>query len=37
MEEHGHHIADENEVRAELYARLPAPRPETAPIAEATA
>ena len=37
MEEHGQYIADENEVRAELYARLPALRPETAPVAEATA
>ncbi|MBV8854081.1 MAG: hypothetical protein JOY91_11800, partial [Sinobacteraceae bacterium] len=30
MEEHGHRIADEREVRAELYARLPALRWEAA-------
>jgi radical SAM superfamily enzyme YgiQ (UPF0313 family) len=37
MEERGQYIADESEVRAELYARLPAPRPEAAPFAAATA
>jgi radical SAM superfamily enzyme YgiQ (UPF0313 family) len=37
MAERGQYIADENEVRAELYARLPAPRPAAAPIAAASA
>jgi radical SAM superfamily enzyme YgiQ (UPF0313 family) len=37
MAERGQYIADESEVRAELYARLPAPRPAAAPIAAATA
>jgi radical SAM superfamily enzyme YgiQ (UPF0313 family) len=37
MAERGQYIADESEVRAELYARLPAPRPAAAPIATATA
>jgi radical SAM superfamily enzyme YgiQ (UPF0313 family) len=37
MAERGHYIADESEVRAELYARLPALRPAGAPIAAATA
>jgi radical SAM superfamily enzyme YgiQ (UPF0313 family) len=33
LEEQGQYIADESEVRAELYARLPALQPETAPSA----
>jgi radical SAM superfamily enzyme YgiQ (UPF0313 family) len=37
MEERGQYIADESEVRAELYARLPALRTEAAPFAAATA
>jgi radical SAM superfamily enzyme YgiQ (UPF0313 family) len=37
MAERGQYIADESEVRAELYARLPALRPAAAPIAAATA
>jgi radical SAM superfamily enzyme YgiQ (UPF0313 family) len=37
MAERGHYIADESEVRAELYARLPALRSAAAPIAAATA
>jgi radical SAM superfamily enzyme YgiQ (UPF0313 family) len=37
MEELGQHIADESEVRAELYARLPVPRVEAAQFAAATA
>ena len=37
MQELGQFIADENEVRAELYARLPAPRRETAQSAVAMA
>ena len=37
MAERGHYIADEKEVRAELYARLPAPRPAPEPIAAASA
>jgi anaerobic magnesium-protoporphyrin IX monomethyl ester cyclase len=37
MEERGQYIADESEVRAELCARLPALRPEAAPLAVATA
>jgi radical SAM superfamily enzyme YgiQ (UPF0313 family) len=37
MAERGQYIADESEVRTELYARLPAPRPAAAPIAAATA
>jgi radical SAM superfamily enzyme YgiQ (UPF0313 family) len=37
MAERGQYIAEENEVRAELYARLPAPRQAAAPIAAATA
>jgi hypothetical protein len=37
MAERGHHIADESEVRAELYARLPALRPEAARLGAAIA
>jgi len=37
MEELGQYIADESEVRAELYARLPVPRVEAAQFAAATA
>ena len=37
MEQCGQYIADESEVRAELYARLPALRTEAAPFAAATA
>jgi radical SAM superfamily enzyme YgiQ (UPF0313 family) len=37
MAERGQYIADESEVRAELYARLPSLRPAAAPIAAATA
>jgi radical SAM superfamily enzyme YgiQ (UPF0313 family) len=37
MEQRGQYIADESEVRAELYARLPALRTEAAPFAAATA
>jgi radical SAM superfamily enzyme YgiQ (UPF0313 family) len=37
MEELGQHIADESEVRAELYARLPVPRVEAAQFAAAIA
>jgi anaerobic magnesium-protoporphyrin IX monomethyl ester cyclase len=37
MAEHGHFIADENEVRAELYARLPTLRREAARFAAAMA
>jgi radical SAM superfamily enzyme YgiQ (UPF0313 family) len=37
MEELGQHIADEKEVRAELYARLPVPRVEAAQFAAALA
>jgi len=37
MDERGQYIADESEVRAELYARLPALRTEAAPFAAATA
>lgn len=37
MEARGQYIADESEVRAELYARLPALRPEAAQMAVATA
>jgi radical SAM superfamily enzyme YgiQ (UPF0313 family) len=37
MEQRGHYIADEGEVRAELYARLPAFRPEAAEFAAAMA
>jgi len=37
MAELGQHIADENEVRAELYARLPMPRVESTRLATATA
>ncbi len=37
MAERGQYIADENEVRAQLYARLPAPHPAAAPIAAASA
>jgi hypothetical protein len=37
MAERGHYIADENEVRAELYARLPTLRQEAAQLAAATA
>jgi len=37
MEEHGHFIATESEVRAELYARLPTLRQEAARFAAATA
>jgi radical SAM superfamily enzyme YgiQ (UPF0313 family) len=37
MAERGQYIADESEVRAELYARLPPLRPAAAPVATATA
>jgi hypothetical protein len=37
MAEHGQYIAEESEVRAELNARLPALRPDTAPVADAIA
>jgi radical SAM superfamily enzyme YgiQ (UPF0313 family) len=37
MAERGQYIADESEVRAALYARLPSLRPAAAPIAAATA
>jgi hypothetical protein len=37
MAERGHYIADENEVRAELYARLPTLLQETAQLAAASA
>src|SRR5882724_8205617 len=37
MAERGQYIADENEVLAQLYARLPAPHPAAAPIAAASA
>src|SRR6266404_40579 len=37
MAERGQYIADESEVREELYARLPALRPEAVPLAAATA
>jgi len=37
MAERGQYIADESEVRGELYARLPPLRPEAAPLAAATA
>jgi hypothetical protein len=37
MQELGQHIADEKEVRAELYARLPVPRVEAAQFAAALA
>ena len=37
MAERGQYIADESEVRAELYARLPALRQEAAQFAAATA
>jgi hypothetical protein len=37
MAERGHYIAAENEVRAELYARLPTLRPEAARFAAAMA
>jgi hypothetical protein len=37
MAERGEYIADEGEVRAQLYARLPASRPEAAQFAAATA
>jgi radical SAM superfamily enzyme YgiQ (UPF0313 family) len=37
MAERGHYIADESEVRAQLYARFPALRPATARFAAATA
>jgi hypothetical protein len=37
MADRGHYIADASEVRAELNARLPALRPEAAPLAAATA
>jgi hypothetical protein len=37
MAEHGHFIAEESEVRAELYARLPTVRQEAARFAAAMA